>query len=101
MSETKQAHDRIWLQDGCDDPECGDGRCGLAVEVTWCEDRINDHDSEYLLATPVRKSAHDLLAVLTDMTALAAGPAGGVSQSQKREIIERARAAIRAATGEP
>lgn len=40
----------------------------------------------------------ELSAALAAMTALAKGPAGGVTQTQKREVIARAEAAL-AATG--
>jgi len=43
-------------------------------------------------------AAPDLLDALLEMTALASGPVGGVSQEQKVNILKKARAAIDAAT---
>lgn len=38
MAETTKHHERIWLQT---EPES-------TGEVTWCEDKINDDDIEYI-----------------------------------------------------
>lgn len=46
MSETN-APERIYLQyycNGCDDKDC------LNAEPTWCQDKINDNDVEYVRA---------------------------------------------------
>lgn len=45
-------------------------------------------------------AAPDLLEALKRLTELAIGPAGGVTQADKREAIANASAAIAAATGE-
>ena len=39
-------------------------------EVTWCVDRINKADIEYIHATPIRKSAEDMASILREMTNL-------------------------------
>jgi len=44
-------------------------------------------------------AAPELLEALQYMTALALGPAGGVSQQQKSDVLTKARAAIAKATG--
>ncbi len=51
----------IWLQFD------GDAAPGHEDEgVTWCEDPINDTDVEYLLATPERKIARELLVTINE-----------------------------------
>ena len=44
-------------------------------------------------------AAPELLEALVEMTALAAGPTGGVTVQQKRDVVSKARAAIAKATG--
>ena len=53
-NEQFQAPDVIWLQ-----PD-------EFPEITWCRDKINDNDIKYLLATPERKAAGDMIQVLND-----------------------------------
>lgn len=53
----------------------------------------NEADARLIAAAP------ELLAVLKDMTDLAAGPPAGVSLQQKKDIVARARAAIAKAEG--
>lgn len=53
MTATK-APDRIYLQCGCDEPDCHEPH----DDVTWCEDRVHDHDVEYVRAD--RPSDDDL-----------------------------------------
>ena len=47
-------HDQIWLQKS------------EYPEITWCQYKIYDDDVEYLLATPERKAASDVLKILKD-----------------------------------
>ena len=48
-------HDVIYLQ-------TDEAAESLGLEgVTWCQDKINDGDIKYLLATPEREAAPDLL----------------------------------------
>jgi Lar family restriction alleviation protein len=50
LVETK-APERIYLQDGCDDPDCMEGLANGAYQgVTWCTDRIHDNDTQYVRA---------------------------------------------------
>ena len=54
-----EPHDVIYLQTG---PEGYEDWENFEYEgVTWCQDQINDGDTKYLLATPVRESAEALL----------------------------------------
>lgn len=49
MSTETEAPKRLWLQDGCDEPDCAE--CGSDyVGVTWCVDRLHDNDTEYVRA---------------------------------------------------
>jgi hypothetical protein len=49
-----EAPQRIWLQDGCDDPDCGNARCqeihACHEGVTWCSDQIHDNDTAFVRA---------------------------------------------------
>ena len=51
-------HDVIYLQ-------TDEAAESLGLEgVTWCQDKINDGDTKYLLATPEREAAPELLEAL-------------------------------------
>ncbi len=45
-------YDPIYLQTSFLHPE---------IETTWCRDPVNDDDIKYLLATPAREAAADLI----------------------------------------
>ena len=51
-------HDVIYLQHGESPIRLEE------VGITWCADKINDGDTKYLLATPEREAAPDLLEAL-------------------------------------
>jgi hypothetical protein len=57
-------------------------------------DGVTEANARLIAAAPM------LLDALKRLTELAIGPAGGVTQADKREAIANARAAIAAATGE-
>jgi hypothetical protein len=48
MSAPKNAPQRIYLQNGCDDPDCYEPHD--AEGVTWCADRIEQCDTAYVRA---------------------------------------------------
>ncbi len=53
-------HDVIYLQHG---------ESPIRLEeagITWCQDKINEGDTKYLLATPEREAVPELLEVLKD-----------------------------------
>ena len=48
--------ERIWLQAGTE-------QWDITGDVTWCEDKVNESDTEYLLATPERETALEWIRV--------------------------------------
>ena len=46
-----KAPDKIYLQVDPDD----EGTCGWIDEITWCQDKINDNDVEYVRADLVKE----------------------------------------------
>jgi hypothetical protein len=53
---TDRPLERIYLQGGCSDPDCD---CDGPTDATWCSDRINKCDVEYVRtpAQPVHTEA--------------------------------------------
>lgn len=63
----------IWLQDGCDAPDCED--CALAgVEsyegVTWAGEPVHDNDTEYVRADEVARLRSEAEALREENTRL-------------------------------
>ena len=56
--------------------------------VTWCVDKINDTDETYLLSTPAREAAYDLLKTLQHAASYfqMLEAASGVKHPMLREI---------------
>ena len=59
-----EPHDVIYLQTGNEFDGIGNSEY---EGVTWAHNKINDGDTKYLLATPVRESAEELQRVLRDL----------------------------------
>ena len=108
MSDERKPFDVIFLQ--WQEDEAGDEYDGPyhdQDEVTWCQDCINDSDIEYLLATPERKAAGELLTVLEELIEELAqyGDTGWYDMPSKEKgedgrLITRGRAAINKARGD-
>ena len=47
MSDKQKVFDRIWLQ------TCGDSMSEWYGEITWCQDKVNDDDVEYVRADSI------------------------------------------------
>ena len=62
MSETTK-HDRIYLQ-VCDHEGDENFDCEFGDEITWCKDRINDSDVEYIRSDLVEKQRAELLSTV-------------------------------------
>lgn len=52
MTPEKKTHERIWLQ--------AYGEFDDTEGVTWCEDKINDNDIEYVLASKLKAAQVEL-----------------------------------------
>ncbi len=59
---------------------------GELGDITWCQDQINDNDDKYLLATPEREVAQQLLRALeANMRWIGAPPTDPYSFDSVRE----------------
>ncbi len=82
-------HDIIYLTNELDEDE-----------LHWCQDKLNDDDNEYLLSTPARRAAPELLKALHKLTyhIMMEAPPGVLQKIQKP--LDAAIAVKREAEGE-
>ena len=73
------------------------GEAWICEGPTWDDEFLQ----ESLANARLIAAAPDLYAALDEMAALAAGPAGGVTQAQKIASLAKATAALSRARGEP
>lgn len=99
------APERIWLQD---DGDYSKARLALS-DLTWCEDQINDADTEYrradLAVTDAEIMAHPKVKALVEILQLGVdlidGNAVGAEwKKQSRQFIGRGKVALRNLKGE-
>lgn len=71
----------------------------IADAAPWASIAKNRKEVERTANASLIAAAPDLLVALEEMTALAKGPPGGVSQQVKRDVIAKAESAIARAMG--
>lgn len=82
--------DRIWLQNYDD-----------LYEATWCQDRVDDEDAEYILSTPPREHAEELVEALGAMLLCYEGvPMNAIELGQRVKKYRALLAKIKEASNE-